>query len=249
MNTKGFMTGWLVANLPGWMIGIYSAYFRIGDIVSNLNTITGLWQIPDVIGLMLVMICIPLGLGLGIMQCSQLGYWKIPAFPWIFATAVGWAIPFMAFSRIRYLLLFGDLMGLSFTSYLDSLGILYPVGLLTIGAGIGLLQSLVIGQSLSKPGLWISANAVGLLVLGLLVNEIFKIPMSLRFADVFYILENYDSFLIPPNLMWPIIWIVLPFLATLITALPTGIVLVRFGNKPPDIVSGNAEKPTANPSP
>ncbi len=236
------MIGWLVANLLGWMIGIYSAYFRIGDIVSQLETTTGLWQIPDAIGVVFVMICIPLGVGLGIMQCSLLGHWKIRAFPWILATAAGWVIPVVAFSQVRDLLLFGDPMGSGFTSYLDSLWILYPAGLSIVGADIGLLQALVMGKSISKPVVWVLANALGLLAFGLLVNVLFRIPMGLWLGDITYVLENYDSFLVPPNYMWLAIWLSLPFLATLIMALPTGIVLLRYANRPSDTGRRNTDK-------
>lgn len=241
MNKNSFMIGWLVVNLLGWMIGVYSGSFRLRDIVSQLESLTGIWQLPDAIGVIFVIICIPLAIGMGIMQCLQLGHWKIPAVPWILATAFGWIIPAMVFSRARHLLLFETTFGSGFISYLSFIWILYPVGLLIVGAEIGLFQSLVMGQSISKPGLWISANAVGLLAFGLLMNGIFRIPMSLWLGPISFSQENYDSLLIPPDLLWLIIWIILPFLATLITALPTGIVLLRYGNRLSDTLSENAE--------
>jgi hypothetical protein len=245
MNKKGFMLGWLAVNLLGWMIGIYSAFFRMGDILSQLENVTGLWQLPDNIGLIFASISIPLGLGLGIMQCTQLGRWKISAIPWIIVTALAWIIPFLAFSRIRYILLWTDPMGSGFTDYLESLWFLYPIALLIVGADVGLLQVLVMGKSISKPGFWVLANALGLLVFGLLVDGLLRIPMGLWLGGIVYLIKNSGSFLGRPDEQLSVIWLSLPFLATLIMALPMGFILLRYGNSPLNAENESVEKTAA----
>jgi len=239
-NGLGFLTGWLIVNLLGWMIGIYSLIGRSRDVYSHLE-VTGKWQLPDAVGQILVMICVPLGLGLGVLQSFQMGRWKIAKIPWIVVTFVGWTLPALVFSKIRWQLLFADPMGNGFVNYLEILWILYPLALLWIGAGIGLLQLLVMGKSMTKPGMWILANALGLLVFGWMVNGIFRLVLEPMFVDIISLAEMGDLS-IPPYLVWPVIAALLPFLATLIIALPTGLVLCKYGKKQPEKVTENIEQ-------
>lgn len=236
---SGFFAGWLFVNLLGWMIGIYSLAGRGQDVYPHLE-ITGMWQSPDAIGQILAMICVPLGLGLGILQSFQLGRWKIARIQWILVTFFGWTLPAFAFSRVRWYLLFNTPIGEGFVRYLDLLWILFPLALLYIGAGIGLLQTFVMGKSMSRPWLWILANALGLLVFGWLVNGIFRIALAPRFMDIASLAKR-GNLLISPYLVWPAIAAILPFLATLIIALPSGLVLWNFGKRPPETVTQNTE--------
>jgi len=79
--------------------------------------------VPDVIGQIFVMICIPLGLGNAILQSFQLGRWKIPTLRWMIVTFSGWGIPALVFSQLRWHLLFDDPMGSGFIHYLEFLWI------------------------------------------------------------------------------------------------------------------------------
>jgi hypothetical protein len=227
-----FITGWLAANLLGWMIGIYSLSGRSWEVYSHLE-INGMWQLPDAIAQILVMICIPLGLGLAILQSFMLGRWKIEKLPWILVTSIGWIIPALAFSQIRWHLLFDDPMGDGFVNYLELLWLIYPLALLGIGGGISILQAAVMGKSMTRPTLWIFANALGLLIFGWLVNGIFRMALESRFVDIITLAKRGEP-LIPPYLVWPVIAAILPFLATLIIALPSGLVLWNYGTRLPE---------------
>lgn len=222
-----FVIGWLIVNLIAWMIGIYSLSERRW--MDHLE-VTGIWQLPDAIGQLLVMISIPLGLGMGILQSTSLGRWRIPKIPWIVVTSLGWILPAYLFSRFRWYLLFNDPMGLDFVDYLEFLWILYPLALLYLGAEIGVLQTLVMGKSMTKPWLWILVNALGLLIFGWLVNGILRIAIAPRFMDIETLLKRGDP-LVPPYLVWPAIATVIPFVAILFIALPTGLILWKFGRQ------------------
>jgi hypothetical protein len=97
------------------------------------------------------------------------------------------------------------------------------------------------GKSMAKPGLWILANALGMLVFGWLVNGIVRMALEPMYVDIITLAKRGDP-LIPPYLVWPVIAAILPFIATLTIALPTGLVLWKFGNKQPEKMTKNIEQ-------
>jgi len=160
--------------------------------------------------------------------------------PWILVTFFAWTIPGLAISPIRRMLFFSDIMRSDFL-YLDFQWILFTLTLLAIGISIGLYQSMLMRKFMSKPKLWILVNALGLSIFGLLVIWILRVaiaPWFLSFSDM---AERGDP-LIPFYLVLPITAIILPFLATLIIALPSGLILWKYGITQPDSVTKNIEQ-------
>lgn len=231
-DPKGFIAGWLVLNWIGWMIGIYYGALQFGKFVYPLNNLSMLEDIPDAIMQMYVKICIPLGIGLVVLQSLQLAYYKISKVSWILLSAFAWLSPAFAYIQIRYALIHTDPYDGRFVTYLENLWIIYPVCLFLFGAGIGLVQSLVMGKSMRKPGLWVVVNGIVMIVFGMLVYWIFSFPVGYQLQDIFTLLENEHVYLIPPIYWWLIIWAILPIIASLVTALPTGFLLIKYGSRP-----------------
>ena len=242
MKRNQILLSWLSVNLVGWMIGLYWISFHTGQVAKALNINNDFSSLPDALLQMLLMVILPLGLALGILQSTQMGRWKVNGWAWIAATAIGLIAPIWALSRIRwYLLMNTDPMGDAFVTYLERLWVIYPDILLVTGLWTGALQALVMGKAMSRPVLWVLANALGLPLFGWVAALIVNIPLS---KNNFEFLAQPNSYLIPPRYWWSLIVLLLPLVAALLTALPTGWVLARFG-KLPEQTDAGAPPPAA----
>ncbi len=174
------------------------------------------------------------------MQSLKLRYWKVPFFPWIFATILGCVIPAAFLSRLF------DLYHLF--SYADSL-VANVIEIFIVGATIGLLQMMVARKSISTLGiwLWISANSLGLLALSFVALMAYLIgkPLGKSLVPFFFSLGHFGLAIVEARgpLLILFVLVIVSFLAVLFVALPTGLIFSKYGNEQLNI--SNASKQIA----
>ena len=207
---KGFLWGWLFITFIGWFLVMSSFMFQ-DSAFSDAMKGEGV--------LILSRVSFPLGVVLGILQCFDLERWKISKIGWIVATAAGWGIPAYLFLRLRYFLLFYDPIHSNvFTTYLENQWIIFPAMMCLIGALIGAFQAFVMGKRMTRPGLWVLANALGLFALGFFINGLLKLLTSANLGPVGLILSPQ---------FW-VIMVISLIMAALLTGLPAGMVIEKY---------------------
>jgi hypothetical protein len=227
---KSFLYGWLLVNLIGWIgVVLYVALFKNREILEQLANTTDVRYIPDSVIVILGMIGLPLGVCLGILQSFQAGGWKIPMIPWILVTAIGWWIPAIGLSQLRWSIIRSE----NLYFYYDYRWIIYPAVLLFIGAFVGTLQALVMREKMPRPGLWALANALGVLALGLAVYALLGLSIGILSGPIVLLVNpqmRSGLAAMPLSTLLLLIGAVTPVLAALLTGLPTGIVFDKFGS-------------------
>jgi hypothetical protein len=233
-SKAGLLWSWLGLNLVGWMIGLYTGGTSVGVVAEKLQDVNDLGHLPDAIMQLYGGICVPLGIGLGLMQCLLMRRWKVSSPGWFFTTAAMWIFPAIAFSQIYHYVLFEPITGHRFFTYMDWLWLLYPAALLMMGVCIGLAQSLWMERVLPGPAAWMLANGLGLLAFGWMVQWLTAIPAGFNLMPMDVLIKNQGSWWMQPYALLQVIGALLPFLGALLTALPTGFVLLKYGKEPPE---------------
>ena len=247
MKRTQILLSWLGVNLVGWMIGLYWITFHTGEVAKALNNTNNFSLLPDALLEMLLIVLLPLGLALAILQSTQMGRWKVNGWAWIAATAIGLIAPIWALSQIRwYLLMNTNPMGDAFVTYLEWLWLIYPGILVFTGLLTGALQALVMGKAMSRPALWILANALALPLFGWVAALLVNIPLS---RNTFESWTPANVYPIPPQFWLPLILLFLPLVAASLTALPTGWLLARFGRSPEQTVASALTPADSQPEP
>jgi len=226
-NKKKFLLGWLGVNLLGWIIGVFSGLYVGEFYLAPIIYLTFTSEITRALSPLFVWL--PHGAWIGIMQWGMLKKWKIQPVLWVIATSLGWGIPATAIS------LYHENFFVKQFGYSSPYEIwFYGLGILLVGASVGLAQVLVMGNAIAKRALWILANALGLLACILLLVTVIFLAM----------------YLFPPEsslggrtfgfLMWVILFLTLPFVG-MIPSLATGLYLLKYGY---DVPEGESNKPT-----
>lgn len=209
---KKFILEWLAVNLVGWII-----------FASVLIFVFPLFE-PDpkkasfFIGI--TFIGLLLGTSVGIMQWLWLNTKKqhIQPFWWILETACGWGSAGLMFF---------------FWMSLDYIPAYSVIFLVLVGFIIGLVQALILRKSISISIWWIVANVLGIFVFGLSTYGLFFIPLIYQsfFLSVLSSIYSYLHFYLPPKglyfLYLMFLFIIMPILGTVTTALPTGFILYK----------------------
>lgn len=218
-----FLAKWRRFNLIGWIVGLFCVallYLFLIPIIEQPLDGDLIYQIEPI--LTQIAIVLPLGISVGTMQWLILRQWEIKAKNWILATGFGGIIPAILVSlffhyqwELRY----------SFWGF-----ILYFIGVALIGASIGVTQIIATGKAISQPSLWISTNALGLLVTGLITEGIIFIAFTFKsvFLNFFYAHDLYTLVSARDFLLLGFILLVLPFIAGFTIAVPTGKLLLKY---------------------
>jgi hypothetical protein len=204
--------------LLGWIIGIFIGFYLVGF---NLESIIYLgWKInlisdfhkPPPIGPILVWV--PFGISIGLLQWFRLREFKIHPFSWILATAFGWTILGIFLSQA-----YDNSFNLhsSWLIYLIFVAVLF-VG----GASIGFLQSMVMKKSISMSISWMGANAFGLIIPLFFLMLAFLVKSII--LKTFYFLGLYDLVALRGLLLIGFVIIS----GAISVTIPTGIIILNY---------------------
>jgi hypothetical protein len=142
-------------------------------------------------------------------QLWILKQWEIQVNHWILATVFGWS-----------------LLGIG-RAYTDDYFIILLIG----GMCIGIFQSIAMRKTLSKSGLWIVTNMLGVLALVEVTMGLIALPFALKsyILNFFYAYDLYALVEARDLLVLGFLIISLPFVATFTLFVPTGKVLLKYG--------------------
>jgi len=202
-----FIFEWVRNNFYGWVIFdfILPIGFRsLGSLEPDTKQVSFYYGVT-IMGLLL-------GASVGSMQWLWLNAkkWQLQAFWWIFVTTLGWG--------------FSALLISSWPSIAHMHSYSTEACLLLVGVVIGTLQAIVWRKSIRKSVLWIAASAFEMLVLGWAVYGVISGPILFKAV----LLNTFHSLFVwmPAKVFYFLfIWIILPFLGAITTALPTGFLL------------------------
>jgi len=231
MNNARFTREWFGFNFAGWIIGdiIYA-------IIYQPYLLFSLQKNPELKIAFLLLICI----GIASIQWFRLRLkdWKIQLIPWILITSVGWGTSVSIVGGFSVNLI-------QFRNFIWLAVCLYMAGIFTLGAIIGIIQAVTIRKSLARPELWILANGFGLLTLGLYVIGINIFVATFR-SPIAHILNSIGFYTYSHGgrtLLLLFIWITLPLIGTLTTAIPISMILSRYGIRHSSSARGSAQNP------
>jgi hypothetical protein len=213
-NKHSQIFSWIKYNLTGWSIGILCGFFIALFLLTPFEPLLNPFTKSIFAG---IFFWSPFGLSIGITQQLRLKKWKFQANDWVLATTIGWFFSGTAFSfTYDYFARqnnHADVRMIVITAILV---------MLTGGLIIGGFQSIAIRKALSRIDVWILANALGMLFLGLIVLGTFfsLTPIFLKFffADGSFILSLVSSL------------ISMLFFGVFTLHIPTGIILLKYGN-------------------
>jgi hypothetical protein len=204
-----FLAHWIGVNLVGWVAGVFSGLCLGEFYLAPIFSLSFDSPIADAIAPLFVWL--PHGVWVGIMQLEIMKRWKIQPIIWVIVTSLGWGIPATLIALYHenvFVKQFG--YGLSYEYGLYSF-----LGIVVVGASVGLAQILVMGNSFAKRGLWVLAN-----VLGLVICAMFLV-MSLLPPESSFDAYNYGF------LTWVVLLLSLS-LAGIIPSLATGLYLLKY---------------------
>src|SRR5512145_3046405 len=200
---------WMGLSILGWIVGVFSTIFLI--YIYNF--------LPPLDSVIIeLFIWLPLGFSIGILQSLQLKQWsiKLPAWTWI--TAFGWwAISF-----------YFDV------DVFDSPQLGGIVLLIVLGTLLGISQALTIKNIFSRSALWVLVTVLGVCALVFLQFHLLFPPYSYhatlyeRFIYQLFAESNYNLYVSLSTFSEEISILVFPFIGTLTTAVPTGLLLAKF---------------------
>jgi hypothetical protein len=173
-----FWIVWMILNLLGWANGTYFAYLMVSKtyVIHEYAVKYGFASAYTVVwhsGAALAWF--PLGLSIGVMQWVKLRQLRVNFLAWTLLTALGTAVSAAIFDWVRY-----DLDRTLGTVYATIPGLLLTMPI--VGAIGGILQFLAIRNHISKPGLWIKANTLGLITPAIVaLVAVFAKSMILKF--------------------------------------------------------------------
>lgn len=220
------MKGWIIFNAIGWLLGglltILFIFLPVPKIFGKAP-----YEYYDYIQNIAVWFCF--SAAVAIMQSLELRPWGVTAVPWISATVLGTVVPATLLTWLfgqRYML----------PSITDSL-IGDIIEILIVGAIIGLSQMMTVRRSFSNPGvcLWTIVNSLGLLALGFLTAVAGGIGYGLgkSLIPFLFTLGNFGLAIVGARILLHYIFILftVPFSASLVTALPMGLIVLKYGKK------------------
>jgi len=226
-NKNNLILSWIKYNLVGWSIGILCGFFIVLCFEPLFKSVIK----PILAG---IFFWSPFGMAIGITQQLKLKQWKFRANDWILATTLGWFFSGTAFSFT-----YDYFVTQNNHTNIWAIIITAIIVMLTGGVVIGGFQSIVIRKTLSRIDVWILANALGMLILGLIVLGTFfsLMPIFLKFffEDGSFILSFVSSL------------ISMLFFGIFTLYIPTGIILSKYGVKvaASNISNGDSSKSNA----
>ncbi len=236
-NQNGFLKGWLTYNLIGWGIGclITIPAFSLATAVSAQIFSVNQFAKAKADVFTSIIIWFPFSAILGIMQWLKLKHLNVRATPWILATTLAWVIPAAFLSWF-----FDHYQITSFESWSTKAQV---AEILIVGASVGLSQAVIISKSKLMPVLWAFANSIGFLALAFLAALVWGVGYSIgkSLEPFFFSLGDFGFAIVGSRelLLDMLVLSILPFLATLACALPTGLIFSKYGDERTNIDVGN----------
>jgi hypothetical protein len=233
-----FLAHWSIRNLIGWAVGLLFA-FLAGIFLDSFEIFRPLRNSG---GITILLICLPFGAGVGMLQWYMLRNFGIHRSEWTIVTSLGWSIGCGIWAMLFFAFYYSYwFFGLSDQPFLISgkgigiidLGLMATTsigGAVIAGAIIGNPQLVAIRKYISRPGLWTRAYILGLLLPIVLANLIYFVKSFLK-----KILFSFTF--LPNHLLHEILWrrwiLVLWFsavVAVLGISILTGRVLLKQSN-------------------
>lgn len=216
MGDKGMIKEWAGYNFLGWLLGMILGPVLYYDILSPYIR-HGLHEKLEPL-----IISVPIGLFLGVMQYIKLRHWKISPMAWIGATALGFGIPITLISWFLQSFFGNDV------PLLAAAGTAVLAGLL-----VGGLQAALMRRSIVKPGLWMLIYGLGLLAIAVSTGTIVvgalwgidRFEYQLLSFGLGVVVRNFD------RLLELFIVLVSSTLAAVFIGLPTGLILQKSSKK------------------
>ena len=210
-----FLARWIGFNLVGWIAGVFSGLCLGEFYLAPIFSLSFDSPIADAVAPLFVWL--PHGVWVGIMQLEIMKRWKIQPMIWVIATSLGWGIPATLIAWYHenvFVEQFG--YGISY-----EYGVYSFLGIVLVGASVGLAQSLVLGNTFTKRGLWILANVLGLVICVLVAASAMFFVMSLLPPESNFDAYNYGF------LTWVVLLLSLS-LAGIVPSLATGLYLLKY---------------------
>jgi hypothetical protein len=210
-----FLARWIGVNLVGWIAGVFSGLCLGEFYLAPIFSLSFDSSLTDALAPLFVWL--PHGVWVGIMQLEMMKKWKIQPIIWVIATSLGWGIPATLlawYHENMFVKQFG--YGISYEYGLYSF-----LGIVLVGASVGSAQSLVMGSSFAKRGLWILANVLGLVICVLVAASAMFLVMSLLPPESSFDAYNFGF------LTWVVLLLSLS-LAGIIPSLATGLYLLKY---------------------
>ena len=209
-----FLAGWVGVHIVGWYLGPLIGFCGGTLFFARISSIAPQSAIFDAISTFFIWTTH--GAWIGIAQFFILKKWKIQPFLWIIATSLSWGIS--ATIIVWYHdNVFVEQFGYSITYKYW----FYGIGIFLIGLSVGFAQVTVMGNAFSKRGLWVLANASGLVLCVLASFGILYLLIPLLPSEAGIGARDFD-FLID------IIFLFTLPLPGIIPALATGLYLINF---------------------
>jgi hypothetical protein len=211
-----FLGRWIGVNLVGWIAGAFSGLclgeFYLAPILSLS------FDSPIADGLAPLLVWLPPGIGVGIMQSLIMKRWKIQSVLWMIATSLGLGIPATLIAWYH-----DNIFVQQFGYGGPSQYWFYGFGIVLVATGVGLAQMLVMGTAFSKRALWIVANVLGVVICLLLWVVVIFSSMSLLPPESSLGARTSGFLVVVISLS------TLPFMG-IIPSLATGLYLLKYGS-------------------
>lgn len=224
-----FLASWVGLNLVGWTTGVFSGLCLGEFYLAPIFSLSFDSPIADALAPLFVWL--PHGIWVGIMQLEMMKRWKIQPILWVIATSLGWGIPSTLIAWYHenvFVKQFGYGSPLEYW--------LYGFAIVFVAGSVGLSQMLVMGNAFVKRGLWILANALGLVICVLVAVGAMFLTMSLLPSESSIGARDYGF------LTWVVLLLSLS-VAGVIPSLATGVYLLKYSV---DGIDGKDSNPTGD---
>jgi len=218
-NRLFFLAEWSIFNLLGWAFGcVFSLviYFFVAELIY--------YPVLENIVPLLENILPPLvfGVSIGICQWIILKRLNINIFAWAFLTGIGYAIVINFYSWI-FIAIYELVAKYDLPSWTIIVGfaILIPIG----GVFMSGLQSIVIGEHISKSYFWIEAHVIGLVLPAIVA------PLALFFKSfLLNILYSFELLYFLADMRWYLFFVFLFTITALCISILTSRILLEQSN-------------------